>query len=101
MTALGYALVGDHRELVRALIEAGADPNRQVRSRDGETALHFAARRGDVEATRFLLAHGADPRIGSFSGVLPSELAPAAVQALLAAARPAPPDGPQSSGSTR
>lgn len=101
MTALGYALASEHWAMVRALIEAGANPNQPIRSRDGETALHFAARRGDVEMTRFLLAHGADPRIGSFSGVLPSELAPAAVQALLEAAAPRPADRPQSSGSTR
>ncbi len=84
-TALGYALTTDRWDIVRLLVEAGADPNQKVNSKDGETALHFAARKGDAEAVRFLLAHGANPTVGSFSQVLPVEVARANVRDLLTA----------------
>ena len=68
---------------MRALIEAGANPNQKVRASDGDTALHFAARKGDADAIRFLLGKGADPAAGSFSGVLPIDVAREEVRELL------------------
>jgi ankyrin repeat protein len=47
------------REIVRLLLEAGADPN--AKSRQGATPLHTAAYTGDLEIAEMLLAYGADP----------------------------------------
>ncbi len=49
------------REMIRALLVAGADPN--LRSREGGTPLHTAAFGGDVEIVELLVAYGADPSI--------------------------------------
>lgn len=83
MSALGYALIQNHWPIVRALIEAGANPSQKVRASDGDTALHFAARKGDADAIRFLLGKGADPAAGSFSGMLPIDVAREEVRGLL------------------
>ena len=45
---------------VRLLLDRGAAPN--ARLRDGTTALVTAARRGNLEAIRLLLARGSDPK---------------------------------------
>jgi ankyrin repeat protein len=44
---------------VRLLLDRGATAN--VTTKDGDTALVTAARRGNVDVMRLLLAHGADP----------------------------------------
>ena len=46
-------------EIVRLLLEAGADPN--AKSNEGGTPLHSAAYTGDLEIAELLLAYGADP----------------------------------------
>jgi ankyrin repeat protein len=49
-------------EIVRVLIDHGADPNhRGGDGRDGETPLHWAASSDDVDVARALLDGGADP----------------------------------------
>jgi serine/threonine-protein phosphatase 6 regulatory ankyrin repeat subunit B len=45
-------------DLVRTLLEAGADPN--AKSEGGFTALMWAAARGHVEVVKALLASGAE-----------------------------------------
>jgi ankyrin repeat protein len=48
----------DHLEIAAALLDAGADVNAHKR---GQTALHWAARGGQIEMVDLLLARGADP----------------------------------------
>ena len=60
-TALMWAAAGRHPDVVRTLIEAGA--NLQARTRKGFTALHFAAREGDLQSTKLLLAAGVNVNI--------------------------------------
>jgi uncharacterized protein len=62
-TALMWAAAERHPDEVRTLIEHRADL--QARTRKGFTALHFAAREGDLESTRLLLAAGVDINIRS------------------------------------
>jgi ankyrin repeat protein len=57
-TAVMWAASERHPEVVRTLIEHGADL--QARTKRGFTALHFAAREGDLESARLLLAAGVD-----------------------------------------
>lgn len=58
-TALHYAVGGSHEDVVRLLLERGADPN--VRD-DGDNAipLCFACEKNDDEIIRLLVEHGAD-----------------------------------------
>ena len=59
ITPLLAASWGGHAEVVNALIAAGADVN--ARTRAGNTALLFAARRHDLALMQRLLCAGADP----------------------------------------
>lgn len=55
---------------VNALIAAGADVN--AKDYQGEnTALHWAARKSNLEIMKILLAHGADARARDFHGFTP------------------------------
>lgn len=47
----------EHLEIARLLLDAGADPNAHKR---GQTALHWAARDGQMEMAELLLARGAE-----------------------------------------
>jgi ankyrin repeat protein len=51
---------GNTKEVTR-LLDAGALPNPPEGSRSRNTPLRFAAMSGDLEMTKALLAHGADP----------------------------------------
>ncbi len=60
--------------MLGALLNAGADPNVQIRHLAGErpamlTPLQFAARAGCADVVRSLLASGADPNAGRAAGV--------------------------------
>ena len=59
--ALMWAAAERHADVVRTLIEAGADLTAQTTL--GFTALHFAARVGDLATTRWLLEAGVDVNI--------------------------------------
>jgi ankyrin repeat protein len=56
----------DNTEEARKLIEKGADPNSRT-SPTGWSALHYAARNGNVEIVGLLLKAGADP---NYSGTM-------------------------------
>jgi ankyrin repeat protein len=58
-TALHHAVGANHVDVVRLLLERGADPD--IRD-DGDAAmpLHFAAEREQMEMIRLLVEHGAD-----------------------------------------
>ena len=62
-TALILAAQSGHVEVVRLLLEAGAD--KDVADDDGATALMEAAYRGHVEVVRLLLEAGADKDMAS------------------------------------
>jgi ankyrin repeat protein len=69
--ALMWAASERHPSVVRLLVEAGANP--QARTKKGFTALHFAAREGDIDSVRQLLASGVNVNIKS----VPEEKPPA------------------------
>ena len=60
-TALMWAAAERHPDVVKALIEAHADLT--AHTKQGFTAIHFAAREGDVESIQELLAAGVDVNI--------------------------------------
>ncbi|HEV8318008.1 MAG TPA: ankyrin repeat domain-containing protein [Vicinamibacterales bacterium] len=62
-TALMWAAAEHHPDVVATLITAGADL--RAHTRRGFTALHFAAREGDLDTTRLLLAAGVNVDIQS------------------------------------
>jgi uncharacterized protein len=60
-TALMWAAAERHPDVVKALIDAHADLT--ANSKQGFTAIHFAARVGDLESVKELLAAGVDVNI--------------------------------------
>ena len=60
-TALMWAAHEGHPDIVRLLIEHGAEINK--RKATSETALWFAAQKGQLEAMKVLVQHGADVNI--------------------------------------
>jgi len=62
-TALMWAAAQQHPKVVQVLVEANADL--QAHTKSGFTAMHFAARVGDMESTRTLLGAGVDVNIKS------------------------------------
>jgi uncharacterized protein len=69
-TALMWAAAQHHPDVVQTLIEAKADL--YARTKSGFTALHFAAREGDIESARLLLAAGMNVNARSQPDVVPS-----------------------------
>ena len=67
------AAAAGHLEIVRLLIQHGADPN--VREQGGYTPLHAAAQNDDEEMIRTLLFGGADLNIKSKDDKTPLDLA--------------------------
>jgi ankyrin repeat protein len=67
-TAIMWAVAERHPSVVAALIEAHA--NLIAYSKQGFTPLHFAARVGDLDTVKLLLAAGVDMNIETQSGVV-------------------------------
>ena len=64
-TALCNAAMSSHSDIVRLLLEAGADPNQpEPGLAPRGSALIGAASQGNEELVRLLLSHGADPNGG-------------------------------------
>ncbi len=62
VTPLIAAVDGDRLEVVRLLLQRGANPN--VRAEfNGQVALHFAAKKGNLAVVNLLLEKGAEPNI--------------------------------------
>ncbi len=70
---LHAAMVRGEREVVVALLVAGADPN--ARQQAGYTPLQAAAHRGATELAELLLSHGADPAAANDEGKTALDLA--------------------------
>jgi cytohesin len=70
---------------VQKALENGANPN--VKDKDGDAPLHFAAFKGHVDVARLLLERGADPRIADNKGHIPLDYAKdSAIRSLLESA---------------
>ena len=70
LTALLHASRDGHREVARALLDAGADVN-QVSAGEKNSPLLIAAINGHFDLMIELLEHGADPRLADLSGSTP------------------------------
>ena len=83
VTALHSAAAAREHEIVRLLLDNGADAN--ARQESGYTALHAAAQHGDRTLADLLLGHGADSSVAKDDGETPAETATASGHAELAA----------------
>lgn len=70
-TPLHFAIFTQRPEFVRLLVEKGADVN--ALDNTGDTPLSAAAKRNDLATIRYLLAHGANPKIANAEGQLPRD----------------------------
>jgi len=68
-TALTAALHDSRRDIIRRLLNRGANVN--LKDKEGSTPLHYAARQPDEELADLLLANGADPNALDASGKTP------------------------------
>jgi ankyrin repeat protein len=72
-TALHAALAGKRNDVVKILLDAGADVN--ASQHGGWTPLHSAAANGDRAVIDLLFAHGADAALANDAGVTPAVFA--------------------------
>jgi len=63
---LHSAVAGRSREAIEGIVEAGAPINGQ--QHQGWTALHEAVHQENFDLTRYLLVHGADPKLQNDDG---------------------------------
>ena len=60
-TALSYACLHGHYEIVQQLLDSGADPNVYQSYAMIDAPLSLAAMKGNFDLVRLLIAHNADP----------------------------------------
>jgi ankyrin repeat protein len=72
---LHSAVAGQHVQIARMLLEAGAPVN--AAQQDGFTPLHAAAQNGQLDMVRLLLEHGADVNVVAGKHGTPADLAKA------------------------
>jgi RNA polymerase sigma factor (sigma-70 family) len=70
-TLLVRAVQSGDVDIVRMILDAGADPGARCGCASAETALWTAALIGDGDMLRLLLAAGADPNASAFAGATP------------------------------
>jgi len=70
-----FAIRTDNINGLINLIEEGADINWKDSKMEGVTALHEAARRGNIEIVRYLLQNGADINSKNYNGLTPLHIA--------------------------
>ena len=75
VTPLHSAAAAHSGEIVRLLLEHGANPN--ARQQGGWTPLHAAAQNGHTEMVRDLITHQADPKAANDEGKTPADAAAA------------------------
>lgn len=63
LTPLHYAIVNEHYNVARYLLESGADINANEEEKIGETPLGHVAASCTYEMAEFLINHGANPTI--------------------------------------
>jgi ankyrin repeat protein len=73
VTPLHSAAAAHSGEIVRLLLERGANPN--ARQQGGWTPLHAAAQDGDAEMVRNLVEHQADPKAKNDDRKTPADIA--------------------------
>jgi len=64
-------MFGNLAEVKRLVVDCGIDPN--IQGFNGDTPLHFAARRDNCVVVKLLLNHGADPTIRNKKGRTPRD----------------------------
>ena len=62
-TPLHYAADGDHLNIAKLLLKAGADVNAIKESNSGDTPLAFAVAASSFDMVKLLIDHGANPNI--------------------------------------
>lgn len=77
VTAMHEAAKNSHVEMLRVMIEKGADVNitQDEPAGAGDTPLHLACRYGNTEAVRLLIEAGADDTIQNINGETPAHYA--------------------------
>ena len=73
-TALHYATLFNRTDVIKRLVDEGADVNRQTRY-DKDNPLYFAARCNKTEAVRLLLDNGADINLKNSENKTPLDVA--------------------------
>jgi uncharacterized protein len=86
-SVLATAAESGHLEVVRLLLDAGAEVNRESEAEEGRTALMAAALEDRIEVVRFLLERGADAEKRDYLGQTAEDIAGPNAEALLRAAK--------------